>query len=123
MIDDTTTISQSTDQVDKNSPTRPLGTSTSKIGTFGKILGGILGGALNIVAPGIGTAVGSLISGGSGANYNDMQSVINQQMQQSMSLLSVQHQLQSQTEAFTTFSNLLKTKHDSEMTAINNFKS
>ena len=90
-----------------------------KSGGFGRVMGGILGGALNIVAPGLGTMIG----GGSGASAADMQTMMNDQMRQSMQLLSVQNRVQSQSQEFTTFSNLLKSKHDSEMSAVNNFKS
>lgn len=85
---------------------------------FGRVMGGIMGGALNLVAPGL----GSLLGGG-GASTADMQTMMNNQMQQSMQLLSVQNRVQSQSQEFTTMSNLLKSKHESEMSAVNNFKS
>ena len=95
-----------------------------KSGGFGKVLGGILGGAINIMAPGLGSVIGGALGGsGNGAQMADMQSMLNKQMQQSMQLLTVQNRVQSQTQEFTTFSNLLKSKHDSEMSAVNNFKS
>lgn len=91
---------------------------------FGKVFGGILGGALNVVAPGLGSIVGGALNGGnSGASAYDMQQMMNSQMRQSMQLLSVQNRVQSQSQEFTTMSNLLKSKHDSEMSAVNNFKS
>ena len=92
-----------------------------KSGGFGRIMGGILGGALNIVAPGLGSVIGGTLGGG--ASSADMQSMLNQQMQQSMQLLSVQNRVQSQSQEFSTMSNLLKSKHESEMSAVNNFKS
>ena len=101
-------------------PTVPV---QKKSSGFGRIFGGILGGALNIVAPGLGSIVGGALGSGSGANIADMQTMMNQQMQQSMQLLSVQNRVQSQSQEFTTMSNLLKSKHDSEMSAVNNFKS
>lgn len=95
-----------------------------KSGGFGRIFGGILGGAVNLVAPGLGSLIGGAIGGGqSGASTADMQTMMNSQMEQSMKLLSVQNRVQSQTQEFTTMSNLLKSKHDSEMSAVNNFKS
>jgi hypothetical protein len=102
-------------------PTVPV---QKKSGGFGKVLGGILGGALNIVAPGLGSIVGGALNGGnSGASMMEMQEMMNSQMRQSMQLLSVQNRVQSQSQEFTTMSNLLKSKHDSEMSAVNNFKS
>lgn len=89
---------------------------------FGRVMGGILGGALNLVAPGLGSVLGGAMGGG-GASSADMQSMLNQQMQQSMELLSVQNRVQSQSQQFSTMSNLLKSKHESEMSAVNNFKS
>lgn len=88
---------------------------------FGRIMGGILGGAVNVVAPGLGSVLGGVMN--TGANMADMQAMMNNQMRQSMQLLSVQNRVQSQSQEFTTFSNLLKSKHDSEMSAVSNFKS
>lgn len=90
-------------------------------GKFGQILRGIVGGALNIVAPG----VGSLISGfiGGGPNFANMEQMLMQQQVFSLQMLSVQNRVQTQTQEFTTVSNLLKARHDGEMSAVNNFKS
>ncbi len=96
-------------------------TAPKKSSGFGRVMGGILGGALNFVAPGLGSVIGGL--GNSGASAADMQNMMNDQMRQSMQLLSVQNRVQSQSQEFTTFSNLLKSKHDSEMSAVTNFKS
>ena len=52
-----------------------------------------------------------------------MQTMLNQQAQQSMALLAVQNKVQSQTQEFTTVTNLLKARHDGEMSAVHNFKS
>lgn len=91
---------------------------------FGRVMGSVLGGALNFVAPGLGSILGGAMAGGnSGASAADMQNMMNNQMRQSMQLLSVQNRVQSQSQEFTTFSNLLKSKHDSEMSAVTNFKS
>lgn len=92
-----------------------------KPNAFGRIFGGILGGAASIMLPGVGGILGNVLGGGN--NMADMQAMMNQQMQQSMQLLSVQNRVQSQTQEFSTMSNLLKAKHDSEMSAVNNFKS
>ena len=108
------------------------------------------GGALNLVAPGVGSLLGN-VSGGGGSSFSsygalmeqqrqfeEMQrynqistalqqkqqnSMMNQQQQQSMQLLGVQHRVSMQSQEFTTVSNLMKTRHDSEMSAVNNIKS
>ena len=118
---------------------------------FLQILGGITGGALNMVAPGIGSMVGNLIGGSSGSmfgsygalyeqqrqfeemqRYNQLSNAINQRQQQQMmdsqrqssfQLLGMQTRIGMQSQEFSTISNMLKTRHDSEMTAVNNIKS
>ncbi len=118
---------------------------------FLQVLGGIAGGALNLVAPGVGSMVGNLIGGSSGSyggsygalmeqkqqfeemqrytqaanmqNQQQQQEMMNQQQKQSMQMLNVQQRVSMQAQEFTTVSNLLKTRHDSEMTAVNNIKS
>ena len=117
---------------------------------FLSILGSVAGGALNFVLPGLGGILGSVIGGG-GSNvgsyvslmdqqrqmqemmaYNQTANMLNQQnqnqmlhqqQQQSMQLLAVQHRSSMQSQEFSTVSNLLKSRHDSEMTAVNNIKS
>ena len=102
----------------------PVPEAPKKSSGFGRVMGGILGGALNFVAPGLGSVLGGAMAGGqSGASAADMQNMMNNQIRQSMQLLSVQNRVQSQSQEFTTFSNLLKSKHDSEMSAVTNFKS
>ena len=93
-------------------------------GKFSRIFGGLVGGALNIVAPGAGSLLGGFINGGAGGvDYNNMQSMLNQQAQMSMQMLAIQNRVQTQTQEFTTVSNLLKAKHDGDMSAVHNFKS
>lgn len=93
-------------------------------GKFSRIFGGIVGGALNLVAPGAGGLIGGLINRGSAAlDTSSMQTMLNQQAQNSMSMLAVQNRVQTQTQEFTTVSNLLKARHDGEMSAVHNFKS
>ena len=116
-------IINSTPQVQPINTTVPVTPPPKKSGGFGRVLGGILGGALNFVAPGLGSVLGGVMGGGSGgAGAADMQLMMDKQMQQSMQLLAVQNRVQSQSQEFTTFSNLLKSKHDSEMSAVTNFK-
>lgn len=117
---------------------------------FLKILGGVAGGALSLVAPGIGSMVGNLIGGGGGTfgsygalyeqqrQFDEMQrysqlsssmqqrqqqQMMDSQRQQSFQLLGVQHRVSMQSQEFSTVSNLMKSRHDSEMTAVNNIKS
>lgn len=93
-------------------------------GKFSRIFGGILGGALNLVAPGAGSLIGNFIGGSSSAaNFASMEGMLAQQQYQSMQMLAVQNRVQSQTQEFTTVSNLLKARHDGEMSAVHNFKS
>jgi len=123
---------------------------TKEPNRFLRILGGIAGGALNFVAPGLGGILGNVIGGGGSSfgsygalveqqrqfdemqRYNQMSTslqqrqqsqMLNQQQQQSMQLLGVQHRASMQAQEFTTVSNLMKTRHDSEMSAVNNIKS
>lgn len=117
---------------------------------FRSVLGSIAGGALNYVIPGLGGILGSIISGGGGnagsyvglmdqqrqmqemMQYNQVANMLNQknqnqmlqqQQQQSMQLIGIQHRASMQSQEFSTVSNLLKSRHDSEMTAVNNIKS
>lgn len=91
-------------------------------GRFSKIFGGIAAGALNIVAPGMGSVVGSFINRG-GVDVTNMNEMLRQQQLMSMQMLAVQNRVQTQTQEFTTVSNLLKARHDGEMSAVHNFKS
>lgn len=92
-------------------------------GTFGKILGTVLGGAMNVIAPGAGSLIGGLVRGG-GLNYAaDMEVMLQRSAMQQTQLIGVQMRVGEQTQQFAAVSNLLKAKHDGEMTAVNNFKS
>src|SRR5215510_13915755 len=92
-------------------PTVPVDsgqTQQKEPGKFGKILGTVLGG---------------LVRGG-GLNYAaDMETMLQQSARQQTQLLGVQMRVSDQTQQFTAVSNLLKAKHDGEMSAVNNFKS
>jgi hypothetical protein len=107
----TTPFSPYDTQVEKPKPTNK----------FLDILKGIGGAALGVFAPGLGGLLGGVL--GSGPNFGTMQGMIQQQQRFSMQLLSVQHQVGTQSQEFTAVSNLLKARHDSEMSAVNNFKS
>lgn len=131
-------------------PETQLEEKAKKPNKFLSVLGGVAGGALNFVAPGLGGILGSVI-GGSGSSFGSyttlmerqrqfeemqryseisntmqqrqQQQMMNQQQTQQMQLLGVQHRVSMQSQEFTTVSNLMKTRHDSEMTAVNNIKS
>lgn len=123
---------------------------TKEPNKFMRVLGGIAGGALNLVAPGLGGILGNVIGGGSSSSgsygalieqqrqFDEMQrynqvsttqqqrqqnQMMNQQQMQGMQMLGVQQRVSMQAQEFTTVSNLLKTRHDSEMSAVNNIKS
>ena len=123
---------------------------TKEPNKFLKVLGGVASTALSFVAPGLGGILGNVIGGGGGSfgsygalmeqqrqfeemqRYNQIstslqnrqqQQMLNQQQQNSMQLISVQHRVGMQAQEFTTVSNLMKTRHDSEMSAVNNIKS
>jgi hypothetical protein len=91
-------------------------------GRFSKIFGGIAAGALNIVAPGMGSVIGGFINRG-GVDVSNMNEMLRQQQMMSMQMLAIQNRVQTQTQEFTTVSNLLKARHDGEMSAVHNFKS
>ena len=102
----------------------PIQPQPKQPGKFSRIFGGLVGGALNIVAPGAGSLIGGFINGGSGGvDFNNMQAMLNHQAQQSMQMLALQNRVQTQSQEFTTVTNLLKTKHDGDMSAVHNFKS
>ncbi|MEZ5307616.1 MAG: hypothetical protein R2684_10775 [Pyrinomonadaceae bacterium] len=116
-----------------------------KSGRFVKILSGIAGTALNVAAPGLGSIVGGGSSFGSYAGlienqkqfeemqrYNRVanmmqqqqnQAMLDQQQKNSFRLIEMQNRVSLQSQEFSTVSNLLKSRHDSEMTAVNNIKS
>jgi hypothetical protein len=79
---------------------------------FRQILGKVVGSVGNVVMPGLGTAIGNKISGGSagmGALSAD-----------SMQFLQLQEQMNMESRAFETASNVLKSRHDAAMAAIRN---
>jgi hypothetical protein len=92
-------------------------------GKFGRILGSVLGGAMNVIAPGAGSLLGGLVRGGGLGYAADMETMLAQSARQQTQLIGVQMRVSDQTQQFTAVSNLLKAKHDGEMTAVSNFKS
>lgn len=95
----------------------------SKKGGFGRVLGSVLGGAVNVMAPGAGSLIGGLIRGGGLGYAAEIETMMAQSAQQQAQLIGVQMRVQERTEQFSTVSNLLKSRHDGEMDAIRNFKS
>src|SRR5262245_56863737 len=96
---------------------QPQGTK----GKFGKILGSVLGGAVNVMAPGAGSMIGSLIRGGGLGFAAEIERMMAESAHQQMQLIGIQMRVQERSEQFSTVSNLLKTRHDGEMEAIRNF--
>ncbi|HYY42366.1 MAG TPA: hypothetical protein VE775_06495 [Pyrinomonadaceae bacterium] len=92
-------------------------------GRFSKIFGGIAAGALNFVAPGMGSVIGGFINRGGNLDTSNMNEMLRQQQLMSFQMLAIQNRVQTQTQEFTTVSNLLKARHDGEMSAVHNFKS
>jgi hypothetical protein len=92
-------------------------------GGFGKVLGSVLGGAVSVIAPGAGTLIGGLVRGGGLSGAAEMETMLAQSARQQTQLIGVQMRVNDQTQQFTAVSNLLKAKHDGEMTAVSNFKS
>ena len=81
-------------------------------GAFRRILGAAAGVAGNAVAPGMGSILSSII-GGAGLNSASTDPA---------QYLRLQQQMNAQAEAFQSISNVLKSRHDSAMAAINNLK-
>jgi len=89
---------------------------TAAGGGFRKVMGGVLGAAANVFMPGVGGVISNLIggSGAAGGLGGNMSPATMLQMQQQMAM---------EQEAFTTASTIMKDRHDSAMTAIQNSKS
>ena len=85
-------------------------TSTGGASGFRRVLGGIAGGALNMVAPGLGTMIGSAIGGGAASGVDTGR------------FLAIQAQVQAEQREFELQSTLLKVRHDMSMSAIRNMK-
>jgi hypothetical protein len=81
-------------------------------GTFRRILGAAAGVAGNAFAPGMGSILSSVI-GGAG---------LNSAATDPAQYLQLQQQINAQSEAFQSISNVLRSKHESAMAAINNLK-
>jgi hypothetical protein len=103
----------------------PLGWKTP--GKFGRIFGTVLGGALNMVLPGAGSIISSFIGKGNLGGFNPdfvaMEGMIAESARMQMQMVMLQSKVQNQSLEFSSVSNMLKARHDTEMTAVQNFKS
>ena len=118
MINNNAPVEQPTAQPSALPPEAP-----KQPGKFSRIFGGIAAGARNIVAPGAGSIIGGFINRGSGLDTTSMNEMLRQQQMMSFQMLAIQNRVQTQTQEFTTVSNLLKARHDGEMSAVHNCKS
>lgn len=93
-------------------------------GAFRKVLGALVGGVGNFVAPGIGNLIGGTISGGIGGIGGSIGiggiGGVGGMGSDTMQYIQLQQQMSQQQEAFETASNVLKSKHDASMAAIRN---
>ena len=85
-------------------------------GAFRKVAGALVGGIGNILMPGVGSAIGNMISGGMGSSS----SLLGPGAQQA---LMFQQQMAQETQQFEMATTLIKNRHDSVMSAIRNMKS
>ena len=90
-------------------------TNPPQTSKFRKVVGGLVGGVGNILMPGVGGAIGSLISGSPGTG-----SLLGSDTWQ---YLQYQQQMQQESRQFELVSTILKNRHDSSMSAIRNMKS
>ncbi len=82
---------------------------------FRRFLGAVAGGAANIFAPGLGSVVGKFIGGGGALGSTGL-------LGESSQFLELQRQMQMETRAFETASNVMKARHDAAMSSIRNIR-
>ncbi|MFN7928237.1 MAG: hypothetical protein U0Y68_09850 [Blastocatellia bacterium] len=91
---------------------------------WGKVFGSIIGGVTNILAPNPGGILGSIVRRSADTQQMmSFQRVIDQSMQHSWNMVMVQKKVQDQALEVNMVSNLLKTRHDGHMSAVQNIKS
>lgn len=95
--------------------TKPPENSPGKTGGFRKVMGAVVGGVGNILAPGLGTAIGNMIGGGK----LDSTGLLGDESKQ---FLELQRQMQMENRAFETASVIMKNRHEASMSAIRNMK-
>ena len=86
---------------------------------FRKIAGGLAQGVGNIMMPGVGSAIGNLISGGAGGLLGGGGSLLGPQASQ---MLQYQQQMLEEQRSFELASTILKNRNDAAMSAIRNMK-
>jgi hypothetical protein len=79
---------------------------------FRRVLGGLVGGIGNLVAPGLGSVIGNAIMGGSG--------LAGGLSSDSAKYLQLQQQMNAESEQFEAISSVMKSRHDASMAAIRN---
>jgi hypothetical protein len=100
-----------------------IGTPQKKSGGFWSVLGKIGQTAIGVLSGGgIASVIPSLLGGGNGY-IGSMQAMMNDGLRSQSQLLLVQQKISRQSEEFAAITNLMKSRHDSEMQAVNNFKS
>src|SRR5690348_440465 len=83
----------------------------SQPSTFRRVLGGVVGSAANVVAPGLGGVLGGAISGGVLGNTTGIQGALSSD---SIFFLQLQAQLEQESRIFNSVSAVLETKHKAD---------
>lgn len=113
--------------VDNDQPQEPTPDKEEKSGgsgRWGKIFGTIFGGAASVLFPNPGTILGSVVRRSQDVQQMaSFQRVIDQSAQHMWNMIRVQKVVQDQSLEVSMVSNLLKSRHDGHMAAVQNFKS
>jgi len=90
--------------------------------TFRRVLGGVVGGAANMFAPGLGGLLGGAISGGGGGplGLGSPTGISGAISGDSLFFLQLQEQMEQESRTFNAASGVLKNRHDAAMAAIQN---
>jgi hypothetical protein len=107
-------IGSSIPQPDINDVIRSV-SNPPKTSGFRKVFGAVAGGIGNLIMPGVGSAIGGLISGQPGTG-----SLLGSDTWQ---YIQYEQQMQKESQQFELVSTILKNRHDSAMSAIRNMKS
>lgn len=83
----------------------------TKGGGFRRVLGAVVGGMGNVLAPGVGGLIGNAIAGSGGINTAGLMGDTNQ-------FIQLQQQMYLQQEAYETASAVMKSRHDAAMNSI-----
>ena len=102
-------------------PVMPEQKPTKEPGKFERIFSGILGGAVSVATGGTNGVFGRLV-GRVAPDFGSFYELMQQQQSNSMQMIGLQQSVGTQNIEFSTISNLLKSRHDSEMTAVQNYK-